>query len=140
MTRDLLYITYVQCLIYVMYCVCSYVFYSLFQGCFDNSINESATLNHFVDCLFTPKTRSICMREISLRFLMNLYNLIFTWLLKFIFVFSSKYQSTQLLSCRDPRGLAVHQQRPWPSDNSYPFPLTLFFGLYSPLTLLPDIL
>jgi hypothetical protein len=31
---------------------------------------------------------------------------------QFIFVFKSKYRSTQQLCCRDPRGLTVHQQRP----------------------------
>jgi hypothetical protein len=31
-----------------------------------------------------------------------------------IFVLLSKYRSTLLLGCRDPRGLTVHQQRPRP--------------------------
>jgi hypothetical protein len=45
------------------------------------------------------------MREIILRFEMNLYSLILSWQLKFISVFSSKYRSIYLLGCGDPREL-----------------------------------
>jgi hypothetical protein len=55
-----------------------------------------------------------CMREIILRFEMNLYKFTFFLIDLFIFVFLSKYRSTYLLGCRNPQGLTIHQQRPRP--------------------------
>jgi hypothetical protein len=56
------------------------------------------------------KKIELWMREIILCCEMNLFFLI----VLFILVFLSKYRSTYLLGCKDPRGFTFHQQRPRP--------------------------
>jgi hypothetical protein len=59
------------------------------------------------------RRKELCMREIILLLEMNLK--IYFFLDSFIHIsILSKYRSTLLLGCRDPRGLPVHQQRPRP--------------------------